>query len=55
MFLGAFRNLLFVTTPLGSADTNPPPPLDPVLDVVLLELEPDSLEEDLCAFDIPAS
>jgi hypothetical protein len=40
----------------ANVDTVPlPPSLDPVLGVALLELDPDSLDDDLRAFDMPAS
>ena len=47
------RNLLLELLAPDIVDA--PPPLDPILDAALLELEPESLEEGLIAVDTPAS
>ena len=51
LFLELLRPLLVVTGKL-EIDGNIPP-REPVLDVVLLELDPDSLEDDLTPLFIP--
>ena len=49
------RFLPLVITPAVVAIDGTIPPLDPVLDVVLLELDPESLDEDLTVVDTPVS
>ena len=49
------RFLPLLITPAVVAIDATIPPLDPVLDVVRLELDPESLDEDLTAVDTPVS
>ena len=51
--LKVFRSLLLLLLAPDIVDAAPP--LDPVLDAVLLELDPESLEDDLIADVPPAS
>ena len=48
-----FRSLLLLLLAPDNVDV--PPPLDPVLDAARLELDPESLDEDLMALGTPAS